>query len=94
MKLALVLMILSTAALAKDEGRFQIVRINEYPNAAFMIDSSTGRIWKQTCYTNPTPNGDCAVRAWAPMDVVGVNVTEKDMWKLAEAQEKREPASK
>lgn len=71
----------TVTAFAKD-GRFQIVRINEFPNSSMMIDSHTGKIWKQSCYTE-LKDGNCAVSAWAPMNVVGVNVSEKEVWKMA-----------
>lgn len=82
-------MVLSMVAHSKTEGRYQLLRINESPNSVLMIDSQTGQIWKQACYAEVSEKGDCAVKAWAPMDMIGVNVTEKAVRKAAEEYEKQ-----
>lgn len=89
--LLVILLIFPVISFAKNEGRFQLLRINEYPNSVLMIDSTTGKIWKQSCYSTLGANGDCAIRAWSPMNVVGVNVSEKEMWQMAEKHEKAKP---
>jgi hypothetical protein len=85
---ALSLSLFATSAFAKNDGRYQLVKLNDYPHNTMMIDTHTGKIWKQTCYSEIKDN-DCAVRAWSLMNVVGVNVTEKEMWKMSSDYEKQ-----
>lgn len=81
------LVIASFSSFAKSEGRFQLIRINEFPNSLHMIDTATGKIWRMTCFTE-IKDGDCAIKAWSPQKIIGVNTTEKEVWGMAEAHEK------
>jgi len=70
------------------EGRFQLLRINESPNSIHMIDTQSGQIWRPTCFTESTDK-ECAIKAWQKQNVIGINISEKEIYKTVNEYEKQ-----
>ncbi len=68
-------------------GRYEFHQNQQYPAQSLLLDTQTGKMWKMTCYSE-MKDGDCSVKAWAPVDIVGINITEADVWKAVEANKK------
>lgn len=84
----LFLFILVTAPTIAKDGRFQLVRHKEHQAQDIMIDTHTGKMWKQVCYAGAGEYGKCDVKGWELENVIGVNTTIQDMAKQVEAYEK------
>lgn len=74
-------------------GRFEFHQNQQYPNRSVLLDTQTGKMWTPTCFTEQK-DGECAVKAWSSVDVVGVNITEEAVWKAAELHNKNSATKK
>lgn len=70
-------------------GRFQLIELTQY-RREYMIDTQTGRVWRNLCQTEPAANGSCPYYAWTLEDVEGVNVSAAQI-KAAVAATKAKP---
>lgn len=66
-------------------GRFEFHQNTQFPNHAVLLDTQTGKIWKQTCFAEQKDE-ECSVKVWAPSKIVGINTTEAEVWKLVEEE--------
>ncbi len=70
-------------------GRYELHVNQKYPAQSLMIDTQTGKIWKQACYSKIGANGSCEVEAWSPQVVSGVTLSEAEIWKAAQEADKK-----
>ena len=73
---------------AKD-GRYEFHMNQQYPARSVMIDTQTGRIWRDTCFKQDD-KGECIVGAWQEADIIGINVKYEDVKAVIKKYEKGE----
>lgn len=72
-------------------GRFEFHQNVQFPAQSILLDTQTGKIWKNTCFSE-IKEGNCEIKAWSPESVVGINVTDAEIWKLVEKYNKANQA--
>ena len=90
MKMFFLLLLLSFPVFAQN-GRYQVVFHPQFRSDSVMIDTHTGKMWKDTCFKQGDSATQCKVSAWAPETVIGVNAKYEDVGKAIkdlEAEEK------
>lgn len=64
-------------------GRYEFHQNVQFSAQSVLLDTQTGKMWKMTCFTE-AKDGDCAIKAWAPVDIVGVTITAAEVGKAVD----------
>ncbi|MES2526719.1 MAG: hypothetical protein V4598_06510 [Bdellovibrionota bacterium] len=79
-------LLFSFSGFAKD-GRYIVIFHPTIRADSVLLDTQTGRIWKDTCFKEE--NDKCTVNAFAEQTVVGITVPEKDFNRFLENLNKK-----
>ncbi|WP_408095533.1 hypothetical protein ACJVC5_10875 [Peredibacter sp. HCB2-198] len=77
----------SVSTFAKD-GRFIVIFHPSIRADSVLLDTQTGRIWKDTCYKQ-NEEGHCTISAFTEQPIIGISTSEKDFKKYIENSEKK-----
>lgn len=59
----------------------------QFPNRSALVDTHTGKIWRDTCF-KMDDKGECVVSAWQESDIIGINVKEEQVRAVVKKYEK------
>ena len=86
MKTLILCLLLSSASFAQKKsntgtanGRFQLVQLSDMRRDQFIIDTQTGKIWRQICAVGG--GMDCEMAYWGQEDILDINITPAEMIK-------------
>lgn len=69
-------------------GRFQLLQLSDMRRDQYLVDTQTGKMWRQSCYINGADASECAYSAWTLVDIETISASRNEINATAAALEK------